>query len=332
MLLAADSIVETPRLRAFETNERRVAKFSEMMDPCFVGRNAAVLQYTEFAYTDEATRRRMNNTATPKPGRFDEEWVKLDLVPMIMRGKAHLPEASLILTSAKPELTVGGTLQTIILLAPFGCEEVKVVQGEKEDQSAGRLALPKFPDGAKDEEQGPSSSGKKPRRDDGQGGSRRSEEPMQQDPDQVEKEDDKASTGGMSSLDFNFLSDFENRTDTLKATTEPAGKGTSTLETSSAFMEMKRNLTESSSSSNSKNTKQKLLMKSPRRRRIEGTPRVPFLGTLPDEESEVHHRDGENRMGCRMDRVAWMEEVRTVIQSFVTQSVLKIGLNRPQMR
>ena len=66
-----------------------------MMDPCFVGRNAAVLQYTQFAYTDETTRRRMNNSVTPKPRRFDEEWAKLDLAPMFMRGKADLPEASL---------------------------------------------------------------------------------------------------------------------------------------------------------------------------------------------------------------------------------------------
>ena len=85
---------------------------------------------------------------------------------------------------------MGGTLQTRTMLAPFGCEEVKIIHGEEEDQSAGRLVVPKFPDDAKDEEQGPSSS----------------EKPMQQDPDQAEKEDDKASTGGMSSLDFNFLS------------------------------------------------------------------------------------------------------------------------------
>ena len=141
---------------------------------------------------------------------------------MILRGKADSPEASLILTSVKPELTEGGTLPTGTMLAPFGHEEVKVVHGEKEDQSAGRLVIPKFSDGARSEEQGPSSSGKNPRRDDGQGGSRQSEEPMQQDPDQAEKEGDKASTGGISSLDFNFLSDFENGTDTLEATTEPA--------------------------------------------------------------------------------------------------------------
>ena len=78
------------------------------------------------------------------------------------------------------------------------------------------------------------------------------EEPMQQDPDQVEREDDKASTGGMSSLDFNFISDFENGTDALEATTEPADDGTSTLE-------MKRNLLESSSPSKSKNNEKTLL-------------------------------------------------------------------------
>ena len=155
MLLRVDSVVQTSRLRAFETNERRVEKFSEMMDPCFVGRNAAVLQYTQFAYTDKTTRRRLNNSATPKPGRFDEEWAKLDLAPMVMRSKADLPEASLILTSVKPGLTVGGTLQTRTMLATFGCEEVKVVHGEEEDQSAGRLVEPKFSNGAREKNKGP---------------------------------------------------------------------------------------------------------------------------------------------------------------------------------
>ena len=204
MLLGAVSAVQTSRLRAFETKERRMVKFSETMDPCFEGKSAAVLQYTQFAYTDEATRRRMNNAATPKPGRFDEEWAKLDLAPMVMRDKAELPEASLILTSVKPEITVGGSLRTRNMLAHFGYDEIKVVHGEEEDHSAGRLIVPKFPDVTRSEEQGPSNSGKNLERDDGQGGSRLLEEPMQQDPDQAEKEDDKASTGGISSLDFNF--------------------------------------------------------------------------------------------------------------------------------
>ena len=69
-----------------------------------------MLQYTRFAYTDQATRRRISNAATPKPGGFDEEWTGLGLAPMKMRGRTELPEASLILTSVKPELKVGGTL------------------------------------------------------------------------------------------------------------------------------------------------------------------------------------------------------------------------------
>ena len=95
---------------------------------------------------------------------------------------------------------------------------------------------------------------------------------------------------------------------------------------------MKRNLPESSSPGNSRNHEQRILMESPRRRRIEGSARVPFLGTLPEEEWEVHHRDHESRTGCKLDRVAFMEEVWTVVQSYGTQSILKTGLNQPLMR
>ena len=332
MLLGAVSVVQTPRLRAFETIERRIGKFVETMDPYFVGRNAAVLQYTRFAYTDQATRRRISTVATPKPGAFDAEWAELHLAHMRMRGRAKLPEASLILNSVKQGLTVGGTLRTRTFLAPFGCEEIKVVHGEEEDKSAGILIKPKFPEWAETEKQEPSSSKKDTSEgDDGQGGSRRTEEPMQQGNDQADREDDKASTGGISSLDFNFLSDFDNNADTLEAA-EPADEGTSTLEPPSAFMEMKRNLPESSSPGNSKDNEQRLLMESPMRRRIEGAARVIFLGTLPEDEWEVHHRDQENRTGCKLDRVAFMEEVWTVVQSYGTQSILKVGLNRPLMR
>ena len=135
-----------------------------------------------------------------------------------MRVRAELPESSLVLTSVKPELTVGGTLQTRALLAPFGYEEVKIIYGEEEDLSAGNLFIPKFPEGTRSEEQWPSNSKEKPEGDDGRGGSRQSEEPMQQEP-------DKASTGGVSSLDFNFLSDFENGADGSE-TTEPADRTT----------------------------------------------------------------------------------------------------------
>ena len=117
-----------------------------------------------------------------------------------------------------------------------------------------------------------------------------------------------------ASLDFNIFSDLENNADTLE-TTEPADEGIA-----SAYMEMKRNLPESSSPGNSRNNDQRILMESPRRRKIEASARVPFLGTLPEEEWEVHRRDHESRTGCKLDRVAFMEEIWTVVQSYGTQS------------
>ena len=124
-----------------------------------------------------------------------------------MRGRTELPEASLILTKVKPELKVGGTLQARTFLAPFGCEEIKVVHGEEEDRSAGVLIIPKFPGGADNDEQGPSSSNRdRSEGDDGQGGSRQTEEPMQQDASQAGGEDDRASKGGASLASPEYLS------------------------------------------------------------------------------------------------------------------------------
>ena len=237
-----------------------------------MSRNAAVMQYTKFAYTDELTRRRITNTAIPNPGRFEEEWAKFDLASMNMRGKEDLQETVLIVMNMKPESMISGKLLRRTALALFGSEEVKIKQGEEEDKSAGRLIIPKFPDGTMNEEQGPSSLGKNQKRDDKEGENhRRSEEPTQQDPDQAAKDDNKASTGGISSLDFNFLENFEVETGTLKRMTEPAEDETSTLEPPSAFLDANQKLPESSSPGNSITIAKKVLMESSRRKRIEGT-------------------------------------------------------------
>ena len=118
MLLGEDSIVHTPRLGAAETNERRMANFSELMHPYFMDRNAAVLHYTQFAYVDESTRRRISNVATPKPERFVEEWAKLDLVPNIIRGEEDLQGAALIVKNVRPVLAITEKLLTRTALAP----------------------------------------------------------------------------------------------------------------------------------------------------------------------------------------------------------------------
>ena len=62
----------------------------------------------------------MNNEATPKPGRFEEEWTKLDLASTVMRGKADLQETALIVMDVKPDLAIRGNMLTRTALAPFG--------------------------------------------------------------------------------------------------------------------------------------------------------------------------------------------------------------------
>ena len=47
-----------------------------------------------------------------------------------MRGKTDLQEAALIVVIVRPELAIIGKL--LIALAPFGCEEVVMKDGERE--------------------------------------------------------------------------------------------------------------------------------------------------------------------------------------------------------
>ena len=95
----------------------------------------------------------------------------------------------------RPELAKIGKLLTRIALAPFGCEEVVIKHGEREDRSAGKLVVPKLPVETMSDEQGLSGSGKN---------ERQLKEPMEQDHDPAGNDDDKASVGGASSLDFKF--------------------------------------------------------------------------------------------------------------------------------
>ena len=108
------------------------------------------------------------------------------------------------------------------------------------------------------EEQGPLGSRRNRERGEKEGEDCQPEEAMEQDSDQAGKDDDKASTGGLSSLDFNFLDDYEVGAEMLDGTTEPAEDGTSTLEPPSAFMNPSCDLRGSSSPGKFKITEMKI--------------------------------------------------------------------------
>ena len=77
---------------------------------------------------------------------------------------------------------------------------------------------------------------------------------------------------------------------------------------------------------------QKLLHESPRRRSIDETLRVSFLGTLSEEKWERYQSELQRKTGVTCNRVAFMEKIWDVIRRYGTQSVMKVGLNQPIMR
>ena len=122
-----------------------MVRSSDYMNPCFVGRNAALLQFSQFPYLDESTRWRMSNVATPKSGRFEEEWAKLNIPSNVMSGKVDLRGAALIVLNVEAEFTATGRLLTRDAPAPFRWKEVVVKSREQEGKSAGELIVPKQP-------------------------------------------------------------------------------------------------------------------------------------------------------------------------------------------
>ena len=196
---------------------------------------------------DESTRRRIINAANTKAGRFEEEWAELDLAPTMLRCKADLQDAALIIMNVRPELAINGKLLTRTALAPFACEEVTIRYGERDDRPAGELVVPKFPVEAMSYEEGSSGSDKSAQRHDEEKEDRQPEKPVEQDPDQAGKYDDKVSVGGASRLDFNLLDEDEEGTETLAGTIEAAEDEVFLLEPPSAFMNAAHNLLESRS-------------------------------------------------------------------------------------
>ena len=56
---------------------------------------------------------------------------------------------------------------------------------------------------------------------------------------------------------------------------------------------------------------------------------TPSAETLPEEESEVLHRNHESWAGCGMISAAYMESTWSLVQRYGTKSFIETGLNRP---
>ena len=111
--------MQTQRMRAIETSERRMAALSASMDPCFIDKNVAVLHHTQFAYVEESTRTKVYDFATPKPRRFGEERVALNVAPLAMRGKEIMQEDAVMFMQIKEkEEEIGIRMKTVSFEEP----------------------------------------------------------------------------------------------------------------------------------------------------------------------------------------------------------------------
>ena len=68
----------------------------------------------------------MHNTATPTPGRFEEEWAELNVAPLAQRRKFNMGEAGVAVMLVRAEMLTIGSLLTGDALAPLGCEKVVI--------------------------------------------------------------------------------------------------------------------------------------------------------------------------------------------------------------
>ena len=157
-------------------------------------------------------------------------------------------------------------------------ESVEFLVNDELFYHAGDLTVPARPDSGMDMQQGPSLPRPKPDTND--------DEQMDQDDDHMEGKGEKLDgkdLGAMERdlLEYQFFEDDDGEVD-----------GNLLLMTPSSFMSPTRDVPASLSPvdpiglamNNRSRDIQKLLHKSPRRRRIDETMRVSFLGTLPEEE------------------------------------------------
>ena len=215
--------------------------------------------------------------------------------------------------------TRGGIYLTIEEVAPHDEEPVEIVMNDQVFYHAGDLAIAARLDAGVGIRQGTSGPGTRP----DNGGDANKENHGEDDP--MEVRSDIMSEFDLGALERDMLEyDFSE--------TEGGGANeTLVLMTLSSFMSP---------------TKEpqlvchpwslcpwsKLVSQSARRRKIDETMRVAFLGTLPEEEWERYQSELETKTGEFWTRAAFMESTWSIIRRYGTQSVMRVGLNQPIMR
>ena len=325
MLLGVTSPVIAPRIRAARDAEKRMLKGSEGMEPRFISCNVVAAHKFDFTFPDAWSRKKIKALPSRRPEVSAEMWNEVYTPTDDLSRLKWSGEVKVVMLEVAKECR-GGSYVTIEDLAPHGEESVEFLVNDELFYHAGDMTVPARPDSGIDTRQDPSGPKPKPDAND--------DELMDQDDDDIGGKTEKPGETDLGALErdlleYRFSEDDDGEVD-----------GSLLLMTPSSFMsptkEASADLSPMDPISQARECRsrdpQRLLHESPRRRKIEESMSVSFLSKLREEEWERYQSELQSKTGATWSRVNFMERSWDVIQRYVTQSIMKVGLNQPIMR
>ena len=279
MLLGVNSPILAPRIGAAQDVEEKMIKWSEGMEPRFISWNAAALHAFDFTFPDFWSRKKIKAIPSRKPEYSEGHWNDVYTPADDMSRLKWLRRETMVMMEVSKE-TRGGIYPTIEEVKPHGEEPVEIVMNDQVFYHAGDLAIPARPDAGVDMRQGHSGPGPRPDK----GGDTNKDNYGEDDP--MEEKSDRMSEFNLGALERDLLKYDFNETDGGGA------NETLMLITPSSFLSPTKDSPASLSpvefmslvEAYQRKGESKLLSESPRRRRIDESMRVAFLGTSPEEE------------------------------------------------
>ena len=150
MLLGVTSPIIAPCIGAARDAERRMLKWSEGMEPRFIGWNVAAAQTFDFTFPDAWSRKKIKAPPSRRPVWNDVYAPTDDLSRLRWSG-----EVKVVMLEVAKECG-GGLYITVEDLAPHGEESVEFLVNDELFYHAGDLTAPARPDSGVDTRQGPS--------------------------------------------------------------------------------------------------------------------------------------------------------------------------------
>ena len=325
MLLGVTSPIIAPRIGAARDAERRMLKWSEGMEPRFIGWNVAAAHTFDFTFPDAWSRKKIKAPPSRRPGVSAEVWNDVYAPTDDLSRLKWSGEVKVVMLEVAKECR-GGSYITVEDLEPHGEESVEFLVNDELFYHAGDLTVPARPDSGVDTRQGPSGPGPKPDAND--------DEQMDQDEDDTRGRTERPSETDLGALErdlleYRFSEDDDGEVDESLLLMTPSSFMSPTKD-ASADLSSVDPISQARECRN--RDPQRLLHESPRRRKIEESMRVSFLSTLPEEEWERYQSELERKTGATWSRVNFMERSWDVIRRYGTQSIMKVGLNQPIMR